>query len=200
MKTAQPSRCLTNPEVQGWGSPHIYQAQPLSIRNGEAKNQRGQNACLRPHSKPATLIPPPSPCSPPPLPAPPTPSTHPAVPGPSLPHTSVSPPDPPGGVLFQGEGAWQLNDIEFSLKDTIAESDLGRKKQRCLGDIPLGPPRGSIWCWHGGRCILVIYWSVLRGNSCMAGKCSATEAHEGHRKPHCHWLRLPPGRKVADIL
>lgn len=49
---------------------------------------------------------------------------------PTLPILQFQPLDLPGGVLFGGEGALELNDIELPLKDTVAEGDLGTEKWR----------------------------------------------------------------------
>lgn len=61
-------------------------------------------------------------------------------------HSTVSAPDPPGGVLLRGERALKLNDVQLPLKDAVAESDLGREKQRRAGGlrgVPWGPHKGA---------------------------------------------------------
>lgn len=48
----------------------------------------------------------------------------------SPPTLQFQPRDPPGGVLLRREGAMELNDVEFPLKDAVAKGDLRREKQR----------------------------------------------------------------------
>lgn len=118
----------------------------LGLQNGEIMAQRGQGTCPRSHSKPVveqglTSCPslPSLCCQPKGLShAPPSWLAHLWVPGlsPHSSHSTVSAPDPPGGVLLGGERALQLNDVELPLKDAVAEGDLGReKKQRRRGRV-----------------------------------------------------------------
>lgn len=61
-------------------------------------------------------------------------------------HSTVSAPDPPGGVLLGGEQALQLDDVELPLKDAVAEGDLGRERQRRGGRVEgcsMGTPQGG---------------------------------------------------------